>query len=130
VHEKPYSNVEIEDVFMDDRDLRKLSRQELLEILLEITAENEALKEENIKLRKKLKSKAMMIEKAGNLAEASLKISAVFERAQLAADIYLRNIRQMEEQLKRKQAFLDGAVSKEEYEASLQNDQGNDNRER
>ena len=105
---------------MDDRDLRKLSRQELLEILLEITAENEALKEENDKLRNRLKSKKMMVKKAGSLAEASLKISAVFERAQLAADIYLRNIRQMEEQIKRKQAFLDGLISKEEYEASLQ----------
>ena len=107
---------------MDDRDLRKLNRQELLEILLEITAENDALKEENNRLRNNLKSKTMMIEKAGNLAEASLKISAVFERAQLAADIYLRNIKQMEEKIKSKQAFLDGVISKEEYEALLQKD--------
>ena len=108
---------------MDDRDLRKLNRQELLEILLEITAENDALKEENNRLRNNLKSKKMMIENAGSLAEASLKISAVFERAQLAADIYLKNIKQMEEKIKSKQAFLDGVISKDEYENLFQKEE-------
>ena len=105
---------------MDEKELRKLNRQELLEILLEVTEENEELKGEINTLRKKLRSKAMMIENAGSLAEASLKISGVFERAQLAADVYLRNLKRMEKQMKQKQAFLDGMISKEEYENLLQ----------
>lgn len=105
---------------MDEKELRKLNRKELLEILLEVTEENERLKEEIILLKKNLRSKTMMIENAGSLAEASLKISKVFERVQLAADIYLRNIKQMEEQIKKKQAFLDRTISKEEYDAFLQ----------
>ena len=105
---------------MDEKELRKLNRQELLEILLEVTEENEELKGEIETLRKKLRSKAMMIKNAGSLAEASLKISGVFERAQLAADVYLRNLKRMEKQMKQKQAFLDGMISKEEYENLLQ----------
>ena len=105
---------------MDEKELRKLNRQELLEILLEVTEENEELKGEIETLRKKLRSKAMMIENAGSLAEASLKISGVFERAQLAADVYLRNLKRMEKQMKQKQAFLDEMISKEEYENLLQ----------
>jgi len=105
---------------MDEKELRKLNRQELLEILLEVTEENEELKGEIKTLRKNLRSKAMMIENAGSLAEASLKISGVFERAQLAADVYLRNLKRMEKQMKQKQAFLDGMISKEEYENLLQ----------
>ena len=96
------------------------SADETLEILLEVTEENEELKGEIETLRKKLRSKAMMIENAGSLAEASLKISGVFERAQLAADVYLRNLKRMEKQMKQKQAFLDGMISKEEYENLLQ----------
>ena len=49
-----------------------------------------------------------------------MKISGVFERAQLAADVYLRNLKRMEKQMKQKQAFLDGMISKEEYEKLLQ----------
>lgn len=100
---------------MDEKELRKLNRQELLEILLEVTEENEELREEIKMLKKNLRSKAMMIDNAGSLAEASLKISGVFERAQLAADIYLRNLKNMEKQLKQKQEFLDGMISKGEY---------------
>ena len=106
--------------FMDEKELRKLNRQELLEILLEVTEENENLLEENKMLRKKLQSKYMVIDNAGSLAEASLQISGVFKRAQLAADVYLRNLKRMEKQLRLKQALLDDEISRKEYEEQLQ----------
>ena len=105
---------------MDEKELRKLNRQELLEILLEVTEENENLLEENKMLRKKLQSKYMVIDNAGSLAEASLQISGGFKRAQLAADVYLRNLKRMEKQLRLKQALLDDEISRKEYEEQLQ----------
>ena len=71
-------------------------------------------------LRKKLQSKYMVIDNAGSLAEASLQISGVFKRAQLAADVYLRNLKRMEKQLRLKQALLDDEISRKEYEEQLQ----------
>lgn len=78
---------------MEDKRLRKLKRSELLEMLLEAERENEALAEENHKLRQRLNSRELSVEEAGNLAEAALKVSGVFEAAQRAADVYLENVK-------------------------------------
>ena len=91
---------------MDDKELRKLNRQEILEILLEVTKENESLKEELQETKKLLKSRTLTLEKAGNIADASLKLSGVFERAQLAADVYLQNLKLLEQQKKKELALL------------------------
>ena len=81
---------------MDDRDLRKLNRQELLEVLLELTQENEELKAELEKTNRKLQSKRIALEEAGNIAEASLRLNRVFEAAQNAADQYIKNLQLLE----------------------------------
>lgn len=81
---------------MDDRDLRRLSRQEMLEMLLELTRENEELKAELENMKNELQSKRIAVEEAGNIAEASLKLNKVFEDAQNAADQYLKNIQLLE----------------------------------
>ena len=65
-------------------------------MLLELTRENEGLKDELEKTQKKLKSRRIMLEEAGDIAEASLKINRVFEDAQAAADQYLKNIQLLE----------------------------------
>ena len=81
---------------MDDRDLRRLSRQEMLEMLLELTRENEELKAELENMKNELQSKRIAVEEAGSIAEASLKLNKVFEDAQNAANQYLQNIRLLE----------------------------------
>ena len=43
-----------------------------------------------------------MLNEAGNIAEAALKINKVMEAAQAAADQYLQNIAQLEERYKAK----------------------------
>lgn len=77
---------------MTDKELRKLSRTELLEMLLEQTREVERLSEELESLREELESKKIAIENCGSIAEASLKLSGVFEAAQSAADRYVENV--------------------------------------
>lgn len=78
---------------MTDKELRKLSRAELLEMLLEQTKRIEALKAELELKNRELENRRIMIEKAGSIAEASLRLNEVFEAAQKAADQYLYNIK-------------------------------------
>lgn len=83
---------------MTEREMRKLSRRELLEMLLEQTKEVERLQKQVQKLTQKLESRALALSEAGSIAEASLRLSGVFEAAQAAADQYLDNIRRQKEE--------------------------------
>jgi len=78
---------------MTKKELRRMSRMELLELLLEIDRENELLREENAQLTEKLNARQLKLAQAGSLAEAALALNQVFEAAQAAADLYLENIR-------------------------------------
>jgi len=78
---------------MTKKELRRMSRLELLELLLDIDRENERLREEVTQLKMQLQSRQLKLEKAGSIAEAALALTRVFESAQAAADLYLENIR-------------------------------------
>lgn len=78
---------------MTDKELRELSRKELLELLIEQSKEIEKLRAELEESRKQLEEKEIKIAKAGSIAEASLVLNGVFEAAQSAAEQYLANIR-------------------------------------
>ena len=82
---------------MTDKELKKLSRKELLEMLLEQSKLLDSRQAEIGSLRSELENKNILLENAGSIAEAALKISGVFEAAQRAADIYLESVRQMRE---------------------------------
>lgn len=83
---------------MTDKELRKLRRVELLEILVSLSEENEQLRKENEELRETIARREICIEQSGSIAEASLKLSGIFESAQKAADLYLENIRRRAEE--------------------------------
>lgn len=80
---------------MTDKELRKLSRIDLLELLLEKSRENEKLKEELEQVKAQLDDRKINIEKAGSIAEAALALNGVFQAAQAAADQYLENLRRI-----------------------------------
>jgi len=94
---------------MTDKELKKLSRKDLLEILIEQGKEIERLKEIIKKDEKELQSKRIMLSEAGTIADASLKVNKIFENAQKAADQYLANIREM----KNRQAEICNRMEKE-----------------
>lgn len=75
---------------MTDKTLKRLSRSELLELLLAQTREREALE-------KKLEDRQLQIEKAGDIAHAVLEINGVMNATQAAAQQYLDNIARMEQ---------------------------------
>ncbi len=77
---------------MDDRELSKLKRVELLERLVALSEENDKLRNEKNELEEKLQDRRIAYRETGNLAEAALKISGIFEAADNAAELYLENI--------------------------------------
>lgn len=72
--------------------LKKLSRTELLELLLEQTKELEATQARVSELEKALADRKIEMERAGSIAEAALQLNKVFEAAQQAADDYVLSV--------------------------------------
>lgn len=83
---------------MTDRELRRLSRSELLEMLIAQTAENDQLKTRLAQAEAQLRDRRIAIDKAGSIAEAALQLNNVFEAADRAAQQYLENVRRMVEE--------------------------------
>ena len=81
---------------MTDKELKRLSRAELLELLLEQVEENEALRAEIADLKGQLEDRVIKIEKAGSIAEAALRLNGVFEAAEAAAKQYLDSLKELE----------------------------------
>lgn len=80
---------------MKDKDLSRLRRSELLEILVAQSDEIDQLHARIAELEQKLNSREIEIQNAGSLAAASLALSNIFVDAQRAADLYLYNVRRM-----------------------------------
>ena len=78
---------------MTDKQLKKLSRADLLEMLLEQTKLVDILKAELEETKAALAERRLENENAGSIAEAALKINGVFDAAQKAAEQYLENIK-------------------------------------
>lgn len=78
---------------MNNKELKKLSRKDLLEIILAQTNRIEDLETENRKLTTELNSKKIDIESSGSLAEAVVKLSGIFDLAQKTADEYVSLIK-------------------------------------
>ena len=91
---------------MDNKELRRLSRRDLLEMLLDLSKENENLRKLNEQLEARLEDRTITILKSDSLAEAALQLNGVFEAAQNACDQYIFNTqmrcRQMEEETRKK----------------------------
>ena len=74
-------------------ELLKLKKHELLKIMLKQGEEIDRLRGKIEELEKALDQRKFDLENAGSIAEASLKVTKVFEEAEKAAQIYLDNIR-------------------------------------
>ena len=88
----------------DNHDLSKLSKKDLLEIMLKQGEEIDSLREQVRELQAKLDDKEIRIAKAGSMAEASLAVTGIFEEAQKAANLYLQNAMRMVDEKLQSQA--------------------------
>lgn len=89
---------------MEQKELRKLRRVDLLELLVTQAKENEQLRQQVQKLQAELDSRKILVEKAGSIADASIALNKLFETAQATADQYLENIKRMEQELLQQQS--------------------------
>lgn len=80
---------------MADRELKKLNRKQLLELLLRLTERSEELQAQLDDANKKLKNRLLIKTEAGSIAEAALKLNGVFEAAEDAAKQYLYNVKKL-----------------------------------
>jgi hypothetical protein len=75
------------------QDLTKLKKKDLLEIMLKQGEEIDSLRAQVAELQERLDNRIFELNQVGNLAEASLVVTNVFEEAQKAAVIYLNNVK-------------------------------------
>ena len=82
---------------MTERELRRLSRTDLLELLLAQRRENEQLRCILDQTQAQLADRTIQINKAGSIAEASLQLSGIFTAAQDSCQYHLENIKLLSE---------------------------------
>ena len=78
---------------MEQKDLKKIKRKELLELMLEQAKRIQELELEIKDLKSELDSKKIKIKESGSIAEAALKLNNIFENAQSAADQYVESVK-------------------------------------
>ena len=82
---------------MTDKEFKRLSRSQLIDIIYQLQLKQKELEEENRKLKAEVGDKRIRLREAGNIAEASLAMHNVMQSAQEAANQYLEEIRAMKQ---------------------------------
>ncbi len=77
---------------MAEKELRKMSRSELIEIIYALQQNEKQVEEERDELRRQLENRVIALDKSGSIAEAALSLNDVFSKAQDAADQYLQSL--------------------------------------
>ena len=104
---------------MTDKELKRLNRRELLEILIMQMEENEKLRIQLEAANKELENRTIISSRAGSIAQAALQLNNIFEDAENAAKQYLDSIRVMEEELRKKHIALDNDTLAENSSAEV-----------
>lgn len=107
---------------MTDKEFKRLSRSQLIEIIYQLQVKQEELTEENEKLTKALADKRILLNKTGNIAEAALEIHHVMQVAQDAAAHYVEEIKlrcdeAYQQTLKKASEDAAGIIAKAQQEA-------------
>ena len=74
---------------MTEKELKKLNRYQLLELLIMQTDRADKLQSKLESVEKELNEQELKMATFGSIAEASLQLGGVFQAAQKAADIYI-----------------------------------------
>lgn len=82
---------------MTDKEFKKLRRDELIEVILQLQQNEKNLMQEVATLQKKLAERRSKMENVGSIAEAAMVLNGVFESAQAAADQYVEQVRELNE---------------------------------
>lgn len=77
---------------MTDKELQKLSRKDLLQMLLTQSKQMQTLEEKYASAQAALEERTIRLERSGSIAEAALQLNGVFEAAQAACQQYTQSI--------------------------------------
>lgn len=80
---------------MTGKELKRLGRSQLLELLVAQAKEMEGLKKRLAEAEAQLANRQLAIDEAGSIAEASLALSGIFEAAEEAVAQYMENIKDL-----------------------------------
>lgn len=80
---------------MTEKELRKLSRADLLQMLIDQAEELNMLREKYALAQASLSQKEVVVDEAGSLADAVCKINGIFDVAQSTAQQYLDNLKSL-----------------------------------
>ena len=83
---------------MTDKEFKRLSRAQLIDIIYQFQLQVDKLTEQNRELERELADKRLRLRNAGNIADAALEINNCFRSAQNAADQYLNEIKAIREE--------------------------------
>ena len=84
---------------MTEKDLRKLNRYQLLELLVVQTERADKLQARLEATEKQLNDQNIQLASLGSIAEASLELKGVFNAAQEAADMYVNAAKKKAEEI-------------------------------
>ena len=83
---------------MTDKEFKRLSRSQLIDIIYQFQLQIDKLTEKNQELERELADKRFRLSNAGNIADAALEMSDCFRSAQNAAEQYLNEIKAIREE--------------------------------
>ena len=83
---------------MTDKEFKRLSRAQLIDIIYQFQLQVDTLTEKNQALERELADKRLRLSNAGNIADAALEINDCFRSAQNAAEQYLNEIKTIREE--------------------------------
>lgn len=78
---------------MTEKEMRRLSRADLLEMLIDQSAELEELRGKYAQAVQQLEKRELDVQQVGTLAEAALRFNGVFDAADAAAQEYMEAVR-------------------------------------
>ena len=84
-----------------NKELKRLGRRELVDIIYQMKKNEEQMQDELVAIQEVLQDKRLRISNAGSIANAAVEITQLFSTAQKTADIYLQEITCLKEETER-----------------------------
>ena len=91
---------------MTDKEFKRLSRSQLIDIIYQYQLKQDELMAENERLSKELEDRRIRVCEAGNIANAALEIHDVMQAAQAAAEHYLEEMQRILDEAKAEAAAI------------------------
>lgn len=99
-----------------EKELKRLTRSELVDVIYQMKKNEQRLGEEIASLQKEIQDKRIRISEAGSIAQAASDVTQLLSAAQTTADLYLQEIACMKEETekecKKKVAETENIVKK------------------